>query len=60
MFVIGELHGNLSEVVAIQIPEREDRGGLETEDEGKRDKYGKCKEDWERERENETGENEVI
>ena len=38
MFVIGELHGNLSEVVTIQIPEREIQRERERERERNRNR----------------------
>ena len=44
MFVIGELHGNLSEVVSIQIPERQtDR---EEEEEGGKQKKKEERQKW--------------
>lgn len=58
MFVIGELHRNLSEVVTIQIPERQ----TETERRfgNKRVKRRMWKRRIGKEREREKGENEAI
>ncbi len=65
MFVIGELHRNLSEVVTIQIPERQtekQRGGLETKRVKRqiRKRMIRKERERERERENQKEENEVI
>ena len=47
MFVIGELHGNLSEVVSIQIPERQtDREEEQEEEEGGKQKKKEERQRW--------------
>ena len=46
MFVIGELHRNLSEVVSIQIPERQTDREEEEEEEGGKQKKKEERQRW--------------